>query len=330
MSKSLTRILSKEDIELLLNLIAKLLQNCDKPKYKSRGRPAKYPDEIIILSALLKVHLNLPYREIEKYLSMVIDKNQVPDFSSIFYRIKTFDTNTLECVLNKLSNEIMHMLKIKEFYAIMADGTGFGYDETIKLSYLRGKELREVKSHIKTEILIGKWNKYILCLGVKVKEAYSDEYKMLKEIIADIGSSIESKYFIADAYYGKVDLIEYMEKEKDIRCVINIRDGIHNSVRDEGRKRVKERLDTEYYRKLYKKRLDIERFIGNIKNRWGDRERTRVFSIAANLVVVRFILWNISLYFMVKFFVFLMLKRIMLFMLYFQFLLIFQTRSFYT
>ncbi|MEM5810213.1 MAG: hypothetical protein QW156_04975 [Candidatus Aenigmatarchaeota archaeon] len=38
------------------------------------------------------------------------------------------------------------MLKIKEFYTIMADGTGFGYDETIKLSYLRGKELRNVEN----------------------------------------------------------------------------------------------------------------------------------------------------------------------------------------
>ncbi|MCX7990294.1 MAG: hypothetical protein N2648_06640, partial [Aquificaceae bacterium] len=41
------------------------------------------------------------------------------------------------------------------YHTIVADATGFGYDDTVKLSYLRGRQIREVKSHIKTEVLIG-------------------------------------------------------------------------------------------------------------------------------------------------------------------------------
>ena len=43
----------------------------------------------------------------------------------------------------------------KEIYTAIADGTGFGYDEAYYLNNKRGAEIRKVKSHIKTEVLIG-------------------------------------------------------------------------------------------------------------------------------------------------------------------------------
>jgi len=47
------------------------------------------------------------------------------------------------------------MKKLKEFHCLIADGTGFGYSDTSRLTWLRGKEIRQVKSHIKTELLVG-------------------------------------------------------------------------------------------------------------------------------------------------------------------------------
>lgn len=306
------RIPTKDEVELLLGLIKNALQGCKQNKHKSRGRPVKYPDEIIILSVLLKLHIKLPFRDIENYLLMILDRENVPDFSSIFYRLKTFDSSILECIITKIAHQIQEILNIKEYFAIMADGTGFGYDDTVALSYLRGKELRKVKSHIKTEILTGKWGRYTVCLAVKAKQAYSDEVVMLNEIINQMGDSLQARYFIADGYYGRIELIKHMEEERKIRCIIAIKEPVHKTVRDWHRRMVKSRYDKEYYRQIYRKRSDIERFIGNIKNRWGDRDRTRIYNIAVNYVLMRFILWNIQLYLKVKFLLYLVMRRMVL------------------
>ncbi|MCX8164515.1 MAG: hypothetical protein N3D14_03895 [Aquificaceae bacterium] len=61
----------------------------------------------------------------------------------------------------------------------MADATGFGYNDTVKLSYIRGKQIREVKSHVKIEVLIGVRGKKKMVLGVAVDSVYFDELKLL-------------------------------------------------------------------------------------------------------------------------------------------------------
>ncbi len=49
----------------------------------------------------------------------------------------------------------MRELRAKEFHCLIADGTGFGYSDTFRLSWMKGKEIRQVKSHVKTEVLVG-------------------------------------------------------------------------------------------------------------------------------------------------------------------------------
>lgn len=294
------RILLKNDITRLLNLISKLLQACPYKKHKPRkGRPVKYSDEIIILALLLKQHMNLSFRDLEEYMLLFFPRESVPDFSSIFYRFKTLDSDILECIIKQIAQEIEKILNIKEYYAVMADGTGFGYDGTFTLSYLRGKRLREVKSHIKTEVLIGIWGKYVICVGIKAGKAYTDEIVLLNEILSK--THIKARYFIADAYYGKIELIRYMEESEKAMCIIPIKDTPHRSVRNIYRKSVKERYEDGYYRRIYKKRSVVERFIGNVKNKWGDRDRTKEFRIAVNCVLARFLLWNLQLYLRVRF-----------------------------
>ncbi len=42
-------------------------------------------------------------------------------------------------MIRETARKIMEELKAKEFYCLIADGTGFGYGETYYLSWKRGK-----------------------------------------------------------------------------------------------------------------------------------------------------------------------------------------------
>ena len=48
---------------------------------------------------------------------------------------------------------------------IAADGTGFGYGEQIKLNWMRGSQIREVSSHVKVELMVGKVRDRVIILG---------------------------------------------------------------------------------------------------------------------------------------------------------------------
>ncbi|MCX8075713.1 MAG: hypothetical protein N3C57_01655 [Aquificaceae bacterium] len=85
--------------------------------------------------------------------------------------------------MSKTAEICEKVFDIKEYHVLVADATGFGYDDTVKLSYLRGRQIREVRAHVKTEVLIGVRGKKKIVLGVSVGEAYSDELKLLWAIL---------------------------------------------------------------------------------------------------------------------------------------------------
>ena len=46
-----------------------------------------------------------------------------------------------------------------EIDLIVVDGTGFGYSEKRKINLMRGKKIREVSSHVKVELVVGRMGK---------------------------------------------------------------------------------------------------------------------------------------------------------------------------
>ncbi|MCS6999253.1 MAG: transposase, partial [Aquificaceae bacterium] len=187
--------------------------------------------------------------------------------------------------ISKTAEICEKVFNIKEYHTIVADATGFGYDDTVKLSYLRGRQIREVKSHVKTEVLIGVRGKKKIVIGVAVDGAYSDELKLLWTILDKV--KLKAQHFLADGYYDSVKLIEYLEK-RQIKCVIPISETIRQGVRNAYRKLVKSRYEDErYYRRMYKRgRYKVEQLFGNVKMAWGDRDRTRIYELARLFVMV--------------------------------------------
>ena len=82
---------------------------------------------------------------------------------------------------------------------IAADGTGFGYGEKRELNWMRGSQIRKVSSHVKVELLVGKVRGKAIILGVNMGKTYSDERKLLMEILEKV--NIKTKKVLADALY---------------------------------------------------------------------------------------------------------------------------------
>ena len=58
--------------------------------------------------------------------------------------------------------------------------------DTCRLVLERGIKLKEVKSHVKTEILVATKGRIVIPIAIKVGKPYSDERKLFKEILKEI------------------------------------------------------------------------------------------------------------------------------------------------
>ncbi len=74
----------------------------------------------------------------------------------MWYRFRKIENSHLRKLIHRTAKQIMRELRVKEFHCLIADGTGFGYSDTFRLSWMKGKEIRQVKSHVKTEVLVGR------------------------------------------------------------------------------------------------------------------------------------------------------------------------------
>ena len=100
----------------------------------------------------MKVALKLSFREV------IIQASQcfchLPHYSTLYYRAQKLNNTELQTLITSVAEEIMSTLNSKHLELVMADGTGFGYKDTVTLSFKRGQELRKVKSHVMTEVLV--------------------------------------------------------------------------------------------------------------------------------------------------------------------------------
>ncbi|WP_457643324.1 transposase [Persephonella sp.] len=176
---------------------------------------------------------------------------------------------------------------------LIVDGTGFGYDDTYRLSWERGKRLKEVKSHVKTEVLVAVVNGTTFPIAVEVGRPYSDERKLFREILRKTDLKARG-YIIGDRLYGMdSQLAKELVEAEGLIPVIPVREGIRKKVRDKYRKRLMELYEEN--RDIYKERYRVEQLIGKVKNAYGDRDNTKSYELACVFVLMRFLLYNTAL-----------------------------------
>jgi len=294
--------------------IAKIFNSIFLTKRKKRGRPPKYSDELIMFLFLLKVARRFSFRVLRTVYQDLFE-GEVPSLSTLHYRFKRLDTQRLRSMVTILAILIERKLgRIKREYTF-CDGTGFGFEKKVGLKYLRGKESKDVKEHVKVELLVGGTSAGDYVTGINVGPPYGDERKLLLQLFEEL-EIVGDGYFVADALYGMSNKVLEELFERGFIPVIPVRDGIHTKIKSEIRKFVSEIYNKK--RSIYSQRYRIEQVIGKIKNSYGDKERAKTYDMAAKSVIAKVILFNycflISLLFFANLFKYLIdLKKIRFF-----------------
>jgi hypothetical protein len=239
---------------------------------------------------IIKQIFNLSWRDLEYNLKSILNDQEIPDFTTLFYRANKIDQEFLKKCINLLSAQII--AEIGDIDSLIVDGTGFGYNEMYKQTWERGKRLKEVKSHIKTEVLIAVKGNLTFPIGVAVGLPYSDERKLLREILDKVKIA-EGSLILGDKIYGMDNkLAKKLIDELKVKPIIPVEDSIRYKVRDPYRKKLKEIYEEN--KELYKGRYRIEQLFGKIKNAYGDRDNTRIYKLASVFVLMRFLIYNIA------------------------------------
>ncbi|QTA37224.1 transposase [Thermosipho ferrireducens] len=260
----------RRNIKKIFKLIQKFYKNIlpQLPqKSTNRGRPRKYSDVLILSLAVLKELLGLSFRETLEIGTMYF--NKVPSLRDFHYRVLQ-----LEEIIKHLINFIHNTLQC-EIESIIVDGTGIGFKKHTTLNWMRGTYVRQIKNHVRCEVVLTK-GKYKLFQYVEVGKAYSSEIKLLKKLLKKI--ELKGKKFIADKLYDVKWLREYLKK-RGIKEVIKIR------------KRAIGRKEVDY--EEYKERNEIEGLFGNIKTKLGGYVYAYREDMARIQALIKFLLYNL-------------------------------------
>ena len=106
------------------------------------------------------------------------------------------------------------------------------------MKWLKGQELRKVRSHVKAVMLVGMVKGKEVVVGVNVGRAYLDENKLLMPMLERM--EFRARYFIGDACYGKSVEVLKKVKELGMEAVVPVKDTHRTRVRDSYRLWVKE------------------------------------------------------------------------------------------
>ena len=265
------------------------------PSKSQKGRPRKYPDEIILTMLLLQISWKLSFREVEFLATSIFGRENIPNFSTYYYRLKQIPSLLLIDFINFLSSKLLKKYH-NEIALIIIDGTGFKYNELYPLKILRGKQIKEIKSHVKVVVLSVhlKNGKRFILTGVS-GESYASEVKLGRKILGWILSEsftrrvLKDRPFLGDKAY---DSIEFIEKLLllGVKPYIKIKETFRKGIKSEVRKMCKELVESD---EVYKQRGRIESIFGEVKQDLGSYERTKNFEIAQLFVMAKFALFNL-------------------------------------
>ena len=130
-------------------------------------------------------------------------------------------------------------------------------------------------------------------MGVNVGSAYSDEGKLLMELLERSGEGLLpcGTKIVGDRLYGmRVKLLEKMEG-MGYEPLVYSRDTVWVRVRSEVRKRAHEKAMRD--EGIMRGRYRIEQVFGSIKRAYGSYLEVRTERMARLLVLGMFIMWNL-------------------------------------
>ena len=278
--------LSANMIKKLLQLIEERLKQLPSKKRK-RGRPKVYSDSFILLIYFIKVLRNYSFRDTVFYLEEILGE-KIPSISTLHYRFSKLEILHFEELFERVLG-IFRVDEMVEIELMVVDGRGFGYNDKRKLNWMRGKKIREVSSHVKVELVVGRMvNGKDVILGVAMGRVYSDERKLLEGMIGKVKA--RSKYMLGDALYGMSVKVLRKLFEKAERVIVPIKDTLHTRVRDPIRKKVKRMYEEN--KEEYRNRYIVEQVIGKIKNAYGQWEGTKSLEMAKKSIWAKVIAYN--------------------------------------
>ncbi len=268
--------------------LAKLINSGSSDKPRKRGRPPKYSEEFIIFLFLLMSARRFSYRVLRMECEDLLGK-KAPVLSTLHYKFKKLNKERPRTMVTTLAALIEQKLKGVEKVYTFCDGTGFGFDEKIFLSYSRGEETRQVRGYVKTVLLVAGTPMGEYVIGVNTAPSYGDERKLLLQLLQELPVS-GKEYFVADALYGMSNEVLKELIERGFIPVIPVKDGVHTKIRSPVRK-----LVSEIYSKLpsvYIQRYRVEQVIGKLKNSYGASISAKTYDMAVKRAIAKIVLLN--------------------------------------
>jgi len=176
---------------------------------------------------------------------------------------------------------------------VIADGTGFSYDELYPLVYHRGTSIREVRAHVRVVVLMGLLEDgRRVVLGATSGGAYASEVKLLLRMLDSLGEFCNGGYFVADRCYDSVEVMRRL-CEMGIECAIRVKQSRHSKVRSELRLRS---MKNAKRKEIYGRRYLVESLFGTMKQALSSHIRVRDAQIAMKFALVRVLLFNLHLF----------------------------------
>ncbi len=97
------------------------------PLKTKRGRPRKHPDYPILSLLFLQVAWRLSFRDLEHFAAQIFGRENIPDFSTYYYRFKKLSPILLIDYLNFISRKLLGKYH-RQIKFLIVDGMGFKYD----------------------------------------------------------------------------------------------------------------------------------------------------------------------------------------------------------
>ena len=279
-----------------------------------RGRKPRYSEALIVTLALYMQQERLSIREV---LQRARDElgEPMPVPSTLVHRLHRMDPEVMERLVEALGEWVVacssppssggdrvgppgaeRSVQRPPPLLHAMDGTGFGYDDVLGLSYQRGKQVRRVRAHVRAVVLMRLWEGQKLgpVVGSRAGRAYASELKLAETLLQRVQRrATPLGIVLADALYDATGVLELTEKAGG-EPLVGLKAGrCGRTVRHPLRQAVQQRH--EHYGHLYRRRSAIEALFSQTKRKLGSTLRARNERVAMVLMLARFACWNVYL-----------------------------------